>query len=135
MANELLDARVLHLMRPGVLSCSTAASLGDVARVMAEHHVHFVVVTDLDPSGEGARPWGVVTDLTVARAAAEARFAATARDLADRSFPVTTPDEMVQTAARRMLDARTAHLVVVQRGTGSPIGVLSTLDVAGALGG
>lgn len=120
-------------MRVGVFTCPADGSLCDVARVMAAHRVHFVVVTDLDPSGEGTRPWGVVTDLRVARALADGRLAATARELADTHLAETTPDEGLREAARRMWDERAGHLVVVQRGTGAPVGVVSTLDVAGAL--
>jgi hypothetical protein len=37
-------------------------------------------------------------------------------------------------AAQLMAERRTAHLVVVQPPSGHPVGVLSTLDLAGVLG-
>lgn len=42
---ELHHIRVQDVMHHGILSCSTDASLAELAAVMAEHRVHAVVVT------------------------------------------------------------------------------------------
>ena len=53
-------------MHHGILSCAGDAPVGEVAWIMAKHHVHAVAVTN----GEGPRPVGVVPDLEVVAAAA-----------------------------------------------------------------
>lgn len=45
------------------------------------------------------------------------------------------PGTPLPEVARMMVEHRTAHLLVTGRGTGIPVGVLSTLDLAAALGG
>ena len=52
-------------MHYGILSCAADAPLGEVAGVMAKHHVHAVGITD-----ESQRPIGLVSDLDVVAAAA-----------------------------------------------------------------
>jgi CBS domain-containing protein len=44
------------------------------------------------------------------------------------------PDERLPDVAQRMLEHGTSHAVVVEPRTGRPVGVLSTLDIAGILG-
>ena len=52
-------------MHHGILSCASDAPLGEVAGLMAKHHVHAVAVTD-----GVLRPSAVVSDLDVVAAAA-----------------------------------------------------------------
>lgn len=119
-------------MHSGVLTCRTDASLADVAELMATHRVHCIVVTD-DP-GDAGSLWGIVSDLDLAAAAS-------VRDLVEQTAGATAatavltiaPDETVQRAAQLMTEHGTAHLVVVDAGR-RPVGILSTLDVAAALG-
>ena len=47
-------------MTPGVLTCLPVTPLRDVARMMARHHVHAIVVFGTD---DRLHPWGVVSDL------------------------------------------------------------------------
>ena len=44
------------------------------------------------------------------------------------------PDDRLDDVAKRMLDQHTSHAVVVEPRTDRPVGVLSTLDIAGILG-
>src|SRR5206468_11168314 len=62
----LTHVRVRDCMHHGVLTCLGEDSLRHVARTMADHHVHAVVVTD----HRGGRPVGVVSDLDVVTAVA-----------------------------------------------------------------
>ena len=99
---------------------------------MASHRVHRVVVAD---ELEGRRfRLGIVSDLDLAAAAS-------VRDLDEQTAGATaatavltvSPEETVQRAAQLMTEHGASHLVVVDS-TRRPIGILSTLDVAAALG-
>ena len=79
--------------------------------------------------------WAVASDLDVARAVStgSGASAATAGELA-RTEPVArvAPEDPVGDAADLMVHHGVTHLVVVSERTGSPVGVVWTLDVARA---
>jgi len=81
----------------------------------------------------GRRPWGILTDRDVLRAAAVIDDR-TAEDVASGGVLVVHPDDRLDDIAERMLDQHTSHAVVVEPRTDRPVGVLSTLDIAGILG-
>jgi CBS domain-containing protein len=127
------NATVADAMRPGVMSCQPDAPAVSVARTMATHHIHAVVVDGIrvDPVNGEHLVWGLVSDLDVARAAHAGVESLTAADLA-AGEPVTIESSAsLDEAARLMAEHGTAHLVVVENGR--PVGVISTLDIAGAL--
>jgi CBS domain-containing protein len=134
---ELRQLRVIDAMHPGLISCSLDTSLRTVARMMATYRVHAILVT---AHGEEELPgggrWGIVADTDLLRAAA-------AGDLGEQPAgtiavaPVLTAassDELAH-AAELMVDHDASHLVVIERRSARPIGVLSTLDIARALAG
>jgi len=123
------DATVLDVMRLGVVSCPPEASLREVARIFANYRIHSVVISEI----EGDRPWGIVTDLDLAAAAGDDVDERTAREVARSDVVTVTADEKLAVGARLMVEHETAHLVVVQPHSGQPVGVLSTLDLAGVL--
>lgn len=125
------EDRVSETMRHGTLSCRGEDSLRTVAGLMAQHRVHSVVVTDLDGASEHA--WGVVTDADVVRAFAEDVDRLTAREIAGTELLTVCPEEALERAAQLMAEHEVSHLVVVDRGTDRPVGVLSRLDVAAQL--
>jgi CBS domain-containing protein len=129
LAPAFEDATVVDAMRVGVVSCPPDASLREVARIMATYRIHSLVVSEL----EGGRPWGIVNDLDVAAAAGQDVDAWTARDIARSELVTVAADEPLAHAARLMTEHEVAHLVVVQPHSGHPVGVLSTLDLAGVL--
>lgn len=121
-------AKVLDAMRLGVISCPPDAPLREVARMMATYRIHCVVVSSLT----GNAPIGVIADIDVAASAASAPEAP-ASSVA-RTKPVTvSPEEPLERAAQLMAEYEVSHLLVVQPHSGDPVGVLSALDVAGAL--
>jgi CBS domain-containing protein len=125
-----LDQRwVFDAMRHGVLSCQPETPLRVVARMMAEHHVHSVVVSNLDRVG--GRAWGIVSDVDVLRAAGdvEGRVAA---EVAATDLLEVSPEETLERAAELMARHEITHLVVVSGER--PIGVISSLDIARVLG-
>ena len=128
-------ARVADAMRPRVLTCDPGTLLVTVAQRLATEHVHAIVVLhETAPDGEiDRRPWAVVTDHDVMRSAA-AIAGRTAGEVAKGEILVTRPDERLPDVAQRMLEHGTSHALVVEPRTGRPVGVLSTLDIAGILG-
>ena len=121
------NATVVDAMRMGVVSCPPDTPIREVARIMATYRIHCVVVAEV---AEGA-PLGVIADLAIASAAGSPdAFAGTLA----RTEPITVhPDDSLQHAAQLMAEHQVTHLVVVQPHSGHPVGVLSALDVAGAL--
>ena len=129
-------ARVADAMRPRVLTCGPGTPLVSVAQRMAGEHVHAIVVvreTSEPDGGNASRPWAVVTDHDVLRSAAFI-LDRTAGDVATGEVLVARPDERLPDVAERMLEHGTSHAVVVEPRTGRPVGMLSTLDIAGILG-
>jgi CBS domain-containing protein len=122
-------ASVVDVMRVGIVTCPPDTSLRGIARIMATYRIHSVVVSEM----EGARPIGVVADIDIAAAAASGSGETTARRLA-RSEPVTvSANDSLERAAQLMAEHEVSHLVVIQPHSGHPVGVLSTLDLAGVL--
>lgn len=126
---SLEHARVADAMRPGVIACAPDTSLSTVARMMATYHVHSVIVTGIQG---GAQPWGIVTDLEVLSAATEAEDRS-AGDSLQSELVTVTPDDSLTHAAGLMIDHGVTHLLVVE-GDKGPVGVVSTLDIAGIVG-
>jgi len=126
-------ARVTDAMRLGIFTCPPETSLKEVAQMMATHHIHCVVVTDMAGRSDGKRPWGVISALDVARAAGPDSAERTAGETAATELITVAADEALSRAAQLMGEHDTSHLVVVQSTTGKPVGVLSTLDIAGVL--
>jgi CBS domain-containing protein len=113
-------------MTPGVLTCLPVTPLRDVARMMARHRVHAIVVFGGD---EALRPWGVVSDLDLVGAIGTG---ANAGAVAASPVITVTPEVPLEHAASMMAENETTHLLVVSA-EGLPVGVISSLDVAGAL--
>jgi len=129
-------ARVADAMRSRVLTCDPQTTMVTVAQRMASEHVHAIVLLRETVDAEGAvgrRPWGILTDRDVLRCAAVIDDR-TAEDIASAGVLLVHPDDRLDDVAERMLDQRTSHAVVVEPRTDRPVGVLSTLDIAGILG-
>lgn len=125
-------ARVGDEMRRGLISCSPDTPLRDVARTMTTNHVHAVVVSDPQAGGATA-PWGIVSDVDLLRVAETGAELFTAGEAAATPVVMVSPDDPLARAAKLMRERATTHVVVVDPLTGQPVGVLSTLDIAGAL--
>jgi CBS domain-containing protein len=123
---ELGTGTVGEAMTPGILTCLPATQLRDVARMMAHHRVHAIVVFDVD---DRLQAWGVVSDLDLVGAIGTH---ADAGSIAGSPVVTATPDLELAYAARLMAENETSHLLVIGD-TGLPIGVISTLDIARAL--
>ena len=126
VAPSLQHARVSDAMRPGVITCPPDLSMRDVARIMVTNHIHAVVVRGV--KGTGA--WVVVTDrdlLAIAPGAEDAQAGTCASEV----LVTVAPDEPLETARELMRAHGVAHVMVVDPKHNQPLGVVSTLDVAG----
>jgi len=121
-------ATVGDAMSSPAIVCPPGAPLIAVARTMATRHVHAVIAAD-----EGADPlaWRVVSDRAVAAAGAAAAEQ-TAGDVAEQPLEAAEADWPLERAARLMAQHGVTHLVVVDP-VGHPVGMLSTLDLAGVI--
>ena len=122
------SATVLDAMRVGVVSCAADTPLREAARMMATYRIHSIVVFDLEGGG-----WTVASDLDVVAAAGDDLDRRTVGEVAVTKLVTVRAEESLARAAELMTEHRVAHLVVVHPDDGHPIGVLSTLDVAGVL--
>jgi CBS domain-containing protein len=109
---------VASVMHRGLISCRAEASVAAIARTMAAHRIHCVVVPD----------HGIVTDLELA-AALDGSPSATAAELA-RAAPTLDESDSLERAAAVLHEWAATHALV--RDAGQVTGVLSALDLADA---
>lgn len=129
-------ARVSDAMRPRVLTCQPGDALRDVARRMAVEHVHAIIVVNDAPDAAGSlasRPWAIVTDLDLLERARDVDVL-TAADVPSTDLLTVAPGDPLADAARRMVEHHTSHAVVTSPEDGRPVGMVSTLDIAGIVG-
>lgn len=131
-AAQLVDApcdelTVGDVMHPGVIVAAPESPLRYVARLMARHRVHTVVVIGDDEEGG---VWGIVSDTDLLRAIVRGELDAhTAGAMAFTPVVTILRSDSVERAAQEMSDHAATHLVVVAAG-GQPVGMISTLDLA-----
>ena len=130
---SLEHATVSDAMHPGILSCEPDATASEVARLMAAHHVHCVAVVGISHGEPECFVWGIVSDLDLVAAGIRDEQEPTARDLAAQPVITVRPDVPLREATEAMVRNHVTHLVVTDAEAGRPIGILSTLDVAGVL--
>jgi CBS domain-containing protein len=118
-----------HAMHVGLVHCHGSLPLRAVARIMAAHRIHAVVV---DAEAGEDRP-AVVSDLDLVGAlAGGVADELTAADIAATHLVTVAAADSLATAAQAMARSRTGHALVL-RSTGEPVGILSALDIANAL--
>ena len=131
---SLEHATVADAMHPGIISCQTDATVRDVARMMAAHNVHCVAVMAIaqDHSGE-SMVWGIVSDQDLLRAGIRVGGDESAGALAQQPVISVKPTMALREAGELMLTHGVSHLVVIDAERLLPVGILSSLDVAGVL--
>jgi CBS domain-containing protein len=128
----LEHATVSDAMHPGILSCGADATLIDVARLMTTHHVHCVAVMGISHDGPGEKlVWGIISDLDLLRAGIRTRADQPAGAIALQPIISVEPTMALRDAGELMLANGATHVVVVDPELQRPIGILSTLDIAG----
>ena len=131
---SLEHARARDAMRHGVLTCPPETPLTTVARMLAHNHIHAVVVTRPEAESDADEAaWGVVTDHAVLKGR-RAPDDHTAGGYATTDVVIVAADDPLDWVAEQMLEHNTTHAVVVERDTQRPVGMISTLDIAGIVG-
>src|SRR5512142_274949 len=125
---------VRDLMHRGLITCHQSASLGQVAVLLTQNHVHALVVVDRDN-----RPLGLMSDFDLmagewlSQDADSLRTMSTlcARDL--MSYPIITvdADAPLHEAAQLLLDKDVNRLLVTEKG--KPIGMISSSDFVASI--
>jgi CBS domain-containing protein len=127
-------ATVADAMHPGVLACDPDATLTEVARMMATHHVHCLAVMGLSVGRSGeSLSWSVISDRDVLSAGMRDDSGHTARTLARHAVLTVEPSTPLREAGDMMIATGDSHVLVINPDTQHPIGVVSTLDLAGVL--
>lgn len=127
-------ATVADAMHPGILSCDAQATLTEVAQLMSTHHVHCIVVArGTDGEGDDAPAWGIISDLDVVTASLRSDRSETAAGVAQHPAIEVETTAALRDAAELMLSQSSTHVVAVTPDTRRPVGILSTLDIAGVL--
>jgi CBS domain-containing protein len=126
-------ATVGDVMSEAIIDCSPDMPAVELAATMVSRRIHCVVVDGIArrPDGGEQLVWGIVSDLDLLAAAGRDGLAAS--DLAATAAVTVGTGEAIEAAAQLMIEHETSHLVVVAPGGGRPVGIVSSLDVAGAL--
>jgi len=129
---RMSHAQVQDAMRPGVISCGPETPLREVAGTMATKHIHSLVVTKIARFGSSPT-WGMISALDLVAAAGEGLDERTAGEIAATEPVTVSGDDTLEHAAQLMVEHQVEHLLVVGAQDGRPVGVLSTLDIAGVM--
>ena len=131
-APSVRNAPVQDVMFPGIFTCPPDADLVTVARLMTANHIPAIVVGGIESVPGGERlTWGLITALDLVASMQPGYEGAEAADLASTEIVTVDAGEPLERAAQLMVEHDLTHLMVVTGG--EPVGILSTLDVAGCL--
>jgi CBS domain-containing protein len=128
-----MNRLVKDLMRPGLLTCKADATLGQVATLLHQHHVHALVVTDRD-----GREVGIISDfdllagewLSSDSESLETMRRLTAADLMSHPIDSVEAGTPLAQAVTILIDKQVSRLLVTENGKG--VGIISLSDfVAG----
>ena len=126
--------KVRDLMHRGLITCKPETTLGQVAVLLARHHVHALVVADRD-----ARVLGVITDFDMLAGewlsgnaqGLQAMRTMTAGELMTTPVDSIEADQPASEAAKRMREEVINRLIVTDQGR--PVGVMSISDFVASL--
>jgi predicted transcriptional regulator len=130
-----MNKKVRDYMHPGLITCRPNASLGQVAVMLSQHHIHALMVVDRD-----GRIIGIITDfdllagewLSADPESLNAMRKMTAADLMSSPVDSIEADAPLTEAARRMQEEVIRRLLVTDNG--KPIGIISVSDIVARIG-
>ena len=125
------DARVYDAMHVGVVTCGPDTPMADAARMMTGYGIHCLIVAEIDAGGRSHHR-GVIDALEVAAAASDAQ-ARTVGEIATTEPLTIESNARLEDAARLMAEHRATHVVAVQPGSDSPVGVISASGLMAVL--
>ncbi len=125
---------VRDLMHPGLLTCQPDATIGQVAVLLTQQHVHALIVADRD-----GRPIGIISDFDLLAGewlSADSQSLAAMRHLTAgelMSSPIDTIEagSLLKEAVQRLIDKDINRLLVTEKGV--PAGVISTSDFVSSI--
>lgn len=117
---------VKDLMQHGLIACKPDTSLGQVAALLTQHHIHALVVAE-----NSTLPLGIISDfdllvgewLSVDEESLDTMRRMTARDMMTSPIETVDADTPVEMAAKRMSEKSIHRMLVTE--AGKPIGVIS----------
>lgn len=126
---------VRDYMHPGIITCRPDATLGQVAVMLSNHHVHGLIVTDRDD-----RPIGVITDFDLLAGewlsgdpeSLEVMRKMTAGELMSTPVDTIEAGAPASEAAKIMRDKVIRRVLVMENG--KPAGVISVSDIVASVG-
>jgi CBS domain-containing protein len=127
----LAETTVQAVMTASIITCDPTTSLEDVAALMAENRVHAVVVNDI-PTNSDEPGWAIVSDLDLVGAFGSPTKRDAGHVAATPAMTISESDSL-ERAAQMMTEYSAAHLIVVDAKNERPSGIISTLDLAGAV--
>jgi CBS domain-containing protein len=120
------------VMNVGLVTCRPDDTLRAVAAKLAGNRIHAVIVA----SDTERAPLAVVTDRDVVYGHSVGKLdALTAREAATEPTVTVRPEAELRHASELMTRHGTTHVVVTDGSYGAAVGILSSLDVAAAVGG
>jgi CBS domain-containing protein len=119
------------VMNIGLVTCSPDETLRVVAAKLAGHRIHAIIVAEDDQRA----PLAVVTDRDVVFGHSVGKLdVLTAREASTEPTVTVRPDVDLRHASDLMTRHGTTHIIVTDGSYGSAVGILSSLDVAAAVG-
>jgi len=117
---------VNDLMHKGLIACPPNASLGKVAALLTQHHVHALIVAE-----QADKPLGIISDfdllagewLSVDTESFDAMRKLTARDLMTSPIESIEANVSVEDAAKRMIEKQIHRMLVLEND--KSVGVIS----------
>lgn len=120
-----MNKSLRDLMHKGLITCPPETSLGNVATLLTQHHIHALVVV------EHNKPLGIISDfdllagewLSVDGESLDTMRRMTARDL--MTYPIATIESNIsaEAAAQQMIEKQVHRMIVIENG--EPVGVIS----------
>lgn len=125
---------VRDLMHPGILTCKPDATLGQVAVLLHQHHVHALIVADRD-----GRALGIISDFDLLAGewlSSDSESLATMRSLTASdlmSHPVDSVESNIplSDAVNQLIEKEISRLLVTEEG--KPVGVISLSDFVASI--
>lgn len=127
--DAISDVTVAEVMRPGIITCPPSANLRMLAATMVTHSIHAVFVTSLADTPR------IVDDLELIKAALGATGNLHAAELASEPAATVSTEASLGEAVEIMVVRSVWHVVAVDPGSGTPAGVISSLDLAAVTAG